>query len=75
MRGALLFPLFFRNVLYILGNVDDSVRPPSEQRGKSDGSDPVFQSVEQPTSARKMPTIKRGDRYKIYHGEYGKTQI
>jgi hypothetical protein len=64
--GKPSFPLFFRNVLYILGNVDDSVRSISVQAGEPVVLRPEagFRFIQMTTPAKqsiKLPRSERGD--------------
>ncbi len=67
--GETSFPLFFRNVLYILGNVDDSVRSVSVQAGEPVVLRPEagFGEVEIVTPPPAKQTLKfpRGPRSEI----------
>jgi hypothetical protein len=58
------FPLFFRNVLYILGNVDDSVRAVSVPAGEPVLLRPEagFREIVVTTPAKKKIELKRGER-------------
>ena len=71
------FPLFFRNVLYILGNVDDSMRPVSLQPGDAVVLRPEagFRSIELTTPARELLKIKRGDRNEIIFADTEKVGV
>jgi hypothetical protein len=61
------FPLFFRNVLYILGNVDDSVRSVSVQPGEPVVLRPEagFRFIELTTPAKQTLKLQRGDRHEL----------
>ncbi|HZZ77833.1 MAG TPA: BatA and WFA domain-containing protein [Gemmataceae bacterium] len=65
--GETSFPLFFRNVLYILGNVDDSVRSVSVQAGEPVVLRPEagFTEVEVVTPAKQTLKLPRGPRSEI----------
>lgn len=61
------FPLFFRNVLYILGNVDDAVRSVSVQAGEPVLLRPEagFGEVEIVTPAKQTVKLPRGPRSEV----------
>jgi len=61
------FPLFFRNLLYILGNVDDSVRAVSVSAGEAVILRPEagFREVLITAPGNKKFEMKRGDRNEI----------
>jgi hypothetical protein len=65
--GETSFPLFFRNVLYILGNVDDSVRSVSVQAGEPVLLRPEagFSEVEIVTPAKQTLKLPRGPRHEV----------
>ena len=65
------FPLFFRNVLYILGNVDDSVRSVSVQPGEPVVLRPEagFRFIELTTPAKRTLKLARGDRNEITYSD------
>jgi len=61
------FPLFFRNVLYILGNVDDSVRSVSVQAGEPVVLRPEagFKAVRLTTPTRQTYQLARSEKNEI----------
>ena len=71
------FPLFFRNVLYILGNVDDSVRSISVQPGEPVVLRPEagFRTIELTTPARELLKFKRLDRNEVVFTDTEKVGI
>ena len=65
------FPLFFRNVLYILGNVDDSVRSVSVQAGEPVVLRPEagFRFIQLTTPAKQTLRLARGERNEIVYSD------
>jgi von Willebrand factor type A domain/Aerotolerance regulator N-terminal len=71
------FPLFFRNVLHILGNVDDSVRSISVQPGEPVVLRPEagFRFVELTMPGREKFKIERTDRNEIVFADTEKVGV
>ena len=65
------FPLFFRNMLYILGNVDDAKRSVSVSPGEPVVLRPEagFSFIEITTPAKQTVQIKRKDRNEIVYAD------
>jgi hypothetical protein len=71
------FPLFFRNVLYILGNVDDSVRSVNVQPGEPVVLRPEagFRFLQLTTPTKQTLKLSRGDRNDIVFSDTEKIGI